>query len=50
MSKQDILKHKLDMLWNTLISQINSLYGITKEEIEMIAADELLNGDVNENF
>lgn len=39
-AKKKIMQHKLDFLFNRLITQINSLYGISLEEMNTVLGDE----------
>ncbi len=48
-AKKDILRRKLDFLFNNLISQINTLYEITDAEMSAVMKDEILSANADEN-
>lgn len=48
-AKKKVMQHKLDLLFDTLIEQINSLYGITNDELNTVLNDEELNNELNED-
>ncbi len=48
-AKKNIMQHKMDLLFNSLIEQVNSLYGITNDELSTVRDDEELNNDLNED-
>lgn len=48
-AKKNIMQHKMDLLFNSLITQINSLYGISLEEMNTVLNDEELNNELNED-
>jgi hypothetical protein len=39
----------MDLLWNFLVEKINSLYGITNDELNIVQNDEELNNELNED-
>ena len=48
-AKKKIMQHKLEFLFNSLITQINSLYGISLEEMNQVLNDESLVNELNED-
>jgi type I restriction-modification system DNA methylase subunit len=48
-AKKKIMQHKLEFLFNSLITQINSLYGISLEEMNQVLNDESLVNEINED-
>lgn len=44
-AKKKVLRHKIDFLFDSLIEQINSLYGITNNELNIVLNDEELNNE-----
>ncbi len=48
-AKKKVMQHKMDLLFNTLVTQINSLYGISLEEMNTVLTDEILNNELNED-
>ena len=48
-SKKKVMQHKLDLLFNTLIIQINSLYEISPEEMDTVLNDDMLDNELNED-
>lgn len=48
-AKKKVIQHKMDFLFNSLIEQVNSLYGITNEELNTVLKDEELNNELNED-
>lgn len=48
-SKKRVLRYKLDLLFNSLLEQINSLYGITSDELYIVRNDEGLNSEQNDD-
>lgn len=47
-AKKKVLQHKMDLLFDSLITQVNSLYGISNEEMNSVLNDEELNNELNE--
>lgn len=47
--QRQILQRKMSKLWESLIAQINQLYGLSTEDIIEINTDELLNSDITED-
>jgi len=47
-AKKKVLQHKMDLLFGSLITQVNSLYGISNEEMNSVLNDEELNNELNE--
>lgn len=47
-AKKRIMQRKIDFLNNTLISQVNALYGITVDEMNTVLSDEMFYNDLNE--
>ena len=47
-AKKKVLQHKMDLFFDSLITQVNSLYGISNEEINSVLNDEELNNELNE--
>jgi hypothetical protein len=43
------MQNKMDLLFNTLVEQVNSLYGITNDELNTVLNDEELNNELNED-
>ena len=41
--KKKILQRKMDLLFNSLIEQVNSLYGISEVEMNTVLSDDMLN-------
>ena len=48
-SKKKIMHHKMNLLFNSLISQINFLYGISLEEMNYVLNDEVLTNELLED-
>jgi len=48
-SKKSILQRKLDFLYNNLIEQVNILYGLTNDEVNVVLNDEIVLNDLNED-
>jgi len=48
-AKKKVMGHKLDLLFNSLVEQVNSLYGITSEELNTVLNDEELNNEPKED-
>jgi hypothetical protein len=48
-SKKKIMQRKLDFLFNSLITQINSLYGISLEEMNKVISDESFVNEIYED-
>ena len=48
-AKKKVMQHKMNLLFNTLIEQVNSLYGITNDELSTVLNDEELNNELNED-
>jgi hypothetical protein len=48
-AKKKVMEHKMNLLFNTLIEQVNSLYGITNDELNTVLNDEELNNELNED-
>lgn len=47
-AKKNVLKRKMDLLFGSLIAQVNSLYEISNEEMDSVLNDEELNNELNE--
>jgi type I restriction-modification system DNA methylase subunit len=47
--KKKVMRRKMDLLWNFLVEKINSLYGITNDELNIVQNDEELNNELNED-
>lgn len=47
-AKKKVLQHKMDLLFGSLITQVNFLYGISNEEMDSVLNDEELNNELNE--
>lgn len=48
-AKKKVMQNKMDLLFNTLVEQVNSLYGITNDELNTVLNDEELNNELNED-
>ena len=48
-AKKKVMEHKMNLLSISLFEQINSLYGISKEEMDSVLNDEELNNEQNED-
>jgi type I restriction-modification system DNA methylase subunit len=48
-SKKKVMQHKMDLLFKSLISQINFLYGISQEEMNYVLNDEVLTNELLED-
>jgi type I restriction-modification system DNA methylase subunit len=48
-AKKKVMQHKMDLLFNSLVEQVNSLYGITNDELNTVLNDEELNNELNED-
>jgi len=48
-AKKDVLRRKLDFLFNKLICQINMLYEITDTEMRVVMKDEIFSTIADEN-
>ena len=47
-AKKKIMQRKIDFLYNTLINQVNALYGISDDEMNNVLGDEMFYNDQNE--
>lgn len=47
-AKKKVLQHKMNLLFSSLITQVNSLYEISNEEMDAVLNDEELNNELNE--
>lgn len=48
-TKRNILKRKMDTLYSRLIQQINTLYNISDEDVNVVMSDEMLNNIISED-
>jgi hypothetical protein len=48
-AKKKVMEHKMNLLSISLVEQINSLYGITNDELNTVLNDEELNNELNED-
>jgi hypothetical protein len=48
-SKKSILQRKLDFLHNNLIEQVNTLYGLSNEDMNVVLNDEIILNELNED-
>lgn len=48
-AKKKVIQHKMDLLFNSLFAQINSLYGISEDEVKTVLNDEMLNNQISED-
>ena len=48
-AKKNVMQRKMDLLFTSLIEQINFLYGITNDELNTVLNDEELNNELNED-
>jgi len=48
-ARKKVMQHKMDFLFTSLVEQINSLYGITNDELNTVLNDEELNNELNED-
>jgi len=48
-AKKKVMQHKMDFLFNSLLEQVNSIYGITHDELNTVLNDEELNNELNED-
>lgn len=47
-AKKKVMQHKMDLLFNSLIEQINFIYEITNDDLNTLLNDEELNSKLNE--
>lgn len=48
-AKKRVMRHKTDLLFTSLVEQVNSLYGITNDELNTVLNDEELTSELNED-
>ena len=48
-AKKKVMQHKMNLLFTSLVEQINSLYGITNDELNTVLYDEEINNELNED-
>ena len=48
-AKKNVMQHKMDLLFTSLVEQVNFLYGITNDELNTVLNDEELNNELNED-
>jgi hypothetical protein len=48
-TKRHILKRKMDILYSSLIQQINTLYNISDKDVKVVMNDEMLNNTTSED-
>ncbi len=48
-AKKKVMEHKMNLLFSSLIEQVNFLYGITSDELNTVLTDEELNNELTED-